>query len=234
MIWWRGGKISAVYGLLGTLAFAGCAGSGNNTDLAANTGGSMGRPVEDGGAALHTPGRKIRCNKIPNAVRVTETLDSGGGTILVAATDTTGMDRIVAKLFVPPDAVKKETRFVVRVPRGRRAVASVRAWQDDEEFRGPFKDSLQLSLYYTRECKLGSEDADQVLGLSGFTVPDRHQDDEDPDPVTWVGDTRVQESITLKLGHLSGYILAQGIVGGSGVLPPPPPPSADTAASPVP
>lgn len=218
MNWKRGGRISAVYGLFGTLALGGCAGGGDRADLASNADTSMAPAARE--ASVPGPGTVDKLICVPALGRPLErqkSIDSRGDTILIAVQRPNQTAVQVALLTVPKDAVSRATKFTLSVPGKNLAYALVRAEQNNVPFTGPFKpNNLELAIYYKRGCRLSGAGtpADQVLDLNGFQVWPQQELDPDPDPMVFVPGTNDHStsSVTLKLEHLSGYILAQGIV----------------------
>jgi hypothetical protein len=93
-----------------------------------------------------------------------------------------------------------------------------------------FAKDLQLTLYYDRGCHVPGPDG-SLKELTGFRTVENPGSEGEPDADSPVPSSNDQvASVLLSLDHLSGYILAQGIVRGGDtttVLPP------DTSASPT-
>jgi hypothetical protein len=231
MNWRRGGKISAVYGLFGALVFGGCAGGGNNAGLAAGSMASAARQV-----SVLTKYPKLDCDRIDKKVDSVVVIGSRGRDVRVTA-KVGGNNQTVALLNVPAGAVPDGTEFTVGVHKGNRAFASVKAKVGKKDFKGPFgPEGLHLTIYYgDRNCTLNGTPAGQVA-LGGYSVPSNQVGSDDPDTEDSIDASRDNVSITLNLKHLSGYILAQGLLEPPPptLLPTSPPPPPDTARSPAP
>lgn len=211
MKWRRGGKRSATCGLFGILALGGCAAGGDKSDVAANADSSAILQVREANASLKQQPRKPLCPEIMGSVDSVRTIDRNGDSILVHARDGSG-DHPVALLTVPRDAVSAPTTFRVHVPGGPHVVAFVTAEQGKGAITSFAKD-LQLTLYYDRGCRVPGPDG-SLTKLTGFRTVENPGNEGEPDadsPVPSKNDEVA--SVLLSLDHLSGYILAQGIIG---------------------
>lgn len=235
MNWRRGGRTSALCGLFGTLVLGGCAGSGDKSDLASNADTSKAPTAREVSATGPGGVDKIFCvPALGTTIDRTKTIGSSGDTILVYHERPHQPAMLVARLTVPKNAVDQATDFEVIVPPGNRAYARVQAKRNDAPFTGPFPNNLELAIYYNRGCRTtaGGVPAEQVPDLNGFQVDPSQESAPDPDPAISVPGTNDHStSVALKLEHLSGYILAQGII--SGILPDSLPPPPDSTSPPA-
>lgn len=177
-------------------------------------------------AGVHTPGDRdmgtrtapmssaLLCDELRDPKPVTKLVASGDGKKTIKFPES----HSIAVLHVPAGAVSEPTTFVLSVESGvtRRALVNIEARQGDRVVT-TLSRPLELELRVRSGCKPSKPGPDSsfyvfTMNAGGSpgdtTLVEGHGDYDDP-PFWKPWEHR---RVTADLNHLSGYILAQGIV----------------------